>query len=94
MLLDTRTADRMQAAVDEVFRHLPKAFQTEAIRDELARSVVRSASRRHEDYCEAARSAVLGMFASVDKAIENRNKLATFGAKVAVRKQRAPADKN
>ncbi|MCK1640319.1 hypothetical protein IVA95_22590 [Bradyrhizobium sp. 157] len=68
MLLDSKKANEMQAAVDAVFTRLPKVFKTKETRNEIAKNVVRSES----DYHEAARRCVLGLFASVDRAIENR----------------------
>jgi DNA-directed RNA polymerase specialized sigma subunit len=63
----------MQAAVDAVFARLPKIFKTEETRNEIAKDVVRSEGEYHE----AARRSVLRMFASVDRAIEDRKKLST-----------------
>jgi DNA-directed RNA polymerase specialized sigma subunit len=63
----------MQAAVDAVFARLPKVFKTEETRSEIAKNVVRSEGEYHE----AARRSVLRMFASVDRAIEDRKKLST-----------------
>jgi hypothetical protein len=74
MLLDSKKANEMQAAVDTVFARLPKIFKTKETRIEIAKSVVRS----EREYHEAARRCVLGMFASVDRAIENREKLANL----------------
>jgi hypothetical protein len=74
MLLDSTKANEMQAAVDAVFARLPKIFKTEETRNEIAKDVVRSEGEYHE----AARRCVLGMFASLDRAIENREKLANL----------------
>jgi hypothetical protein len=74
MLLNSETANQMQAALDEVFSRLPKVFRTDEIRNELAKTIVRSRG----DYHEVARSTVISMFASIDRAIENRKKLASF----------------
>jgi hypothetical protein len=74
MLLDSEKANEMQAAVDAVFARLPKIFKTEDTRNEIAKDVVLSEGKYHE----AARRSVLRMFATVDRAIENREKLATF----------------
>jgi DNA-directed RNA polymerase specialized sigma subunit len=74
MLLDSKKANEMQAAVDAVFSRLPKIFKTEETRNEIAKNVVRS----EDEYHEAARRTVLSMFASIDRAIENRKKLANF----------------
>jgi hypothetical protein len=71
MLLDSEKANEMQAAVDAVFARLPKIFKTIETRNEIAKNVVRSDGEYHE----AARKSVLGMFASIDRAIENRGKL-------------------
>ena len=74
MVIDSEKAREMQAAVDGVFAHLPKAFRSDDIRNEIARNVARSAG----NYEDVARQSVIGMFATVDKAIENRTKLAGF----------------
>lgn len=71
MLLDSKKADEMQAAVDAVFARVPKIFRTEETRNEIAKHVVRSEGEYHD----AARRSVLKMFASVDRAIENRKKI-------------------
>ena len=42
MLLDSKKANEMQAAVDAVFARLPDVFKTEETRREIAKNVVRS----------------------------------------------------
>ena len=74
MLLDSKKANEMQAAVDAVFARLPKIFKTKETRIEIAKNVVRSEGKYHE----AARKCVLRMFASLDRALENRGKLANL----------------
>jgi hypothetical protein len=74
MLLDSEKANEMQAAVDAVFARLPKIFKTIETRNEIAKNVVRSEGEYHE----AARRCVLGMFASIDRAIDNRERLANL----------------
>ena len=72
MLLDSKKANEMQAAVDAVFARLPRIFKTKEAKNEIAKNVVRSDGEYHE----AARRCVLRMFASIDRVIENREKLA------------------
>ena len=74
MLLDSEKANEMQAAIDAVFAHLPRVFRTKETRIEIAKNVVRSEGEYHE----AARRCVLGMFASIDRAIENKENLANL----------------
>ena len=74
MLLDSEKANEMQAAVDAAFARLLKIFKTEETRNEIAKNVLRSEGEYHE----AAPRCVLGMFASIDRAIENREKLANL----------------
>lgn len=67
MLLDTKTADEMQAALDEVFNHLPSHFRTVEVRFEIAKCVVRA--QGPSLYLKAACEAVHGVFISVDRAL-------------------------
>jgi hypothetical protein len=67
MLLDTKTADEMQAALDEVFDHLPRHFRTPEVRFEIAKCVVRTQDASL--YLRAACDAVRGVFGSVDRAL-------------------------
>lgn len=78
MVIDSRKADEMQSALDEVFVSLPRHFQTEAIRLEMAGAVVRAEAGDMRGYRKAARAAVLAMFDSPEKAVRNRYKLAPF----------------
>ena len=55
-----------QKAVDEVFSRLPKVFRTESIRAEIADNVARSKG----NYEEAALMSVIGMFTSIDRALQ------------------------
>lgn len=78
MLLDSKTADEMQAAIEDVFRRLPEHYRTEIIKDEIAKAVVRTATHGRESYDKVARQTVYAMFSSLDRAIENRTNLASF----------------
>lgn len=77
MLIDNKKASEMQTAVDLVFARLPEVFKTDHIRNEIAKNVAQSQG----NYEDAARRSVIGMFATIDKAIENRTKLANFRKK-------------
>jgi hypothetical protein len=54
MLIDSRKADEMQAAVDIVFERLPASLRTSNIKNEIARSVAWT----DRNYLQAARRCV------------------------------------
>jgi hypothetical protein len=67
-----------RAAVEDVFRRLPEHYRTEIIKAEIAEAVAQSDQHDRDGYDRAARAAVYAMFSSLDKALENRSKLANF----------------
>ncbi|MGY4513509.1 hypothetical protein [Bradyrhizobium sp. USDA 3650] len=72
MLIDTQMANRMEEAIDGTFRSLPHIYRTDEIKLEIARAVAYSGLPYHA----AARDAVIQMFATLDRAVRNRRKLA------------------
>ena len=80
MLIDSKKADTMQSALDDVFTHLPHHYQTSAMRLEMAKAIVQADDRGSHNYRKAARAAVRAMFGSPEKAVRNRTKLAPFAA--------------
>ena len=78
MLIDSKKADAMQSALDDVITHLPRHYQTNAMRLELAKAIIRADDAGLRNYLEAARAAVREMFDSPEKAVRNRTKLAPF----------------
>ncbi|WP_369725724.1 MULTISPECIES: hypothetical protein [unclassified Bradyrhizobium] len=74
MLIDTQIADQMQEAIDATFRSLPDIYKTEEVKLEMARVVAFST----RPYQTAARQAVVRMFATLDRAVRNRRKLANL----------------
>lgn len=86
MLLDSQTANEMQAAVEEMFRRLPEHYRTDIIKHEIAKAVLQSKEPGRKGYDKAARAAVYAMFATLDRAIENRAKLSDFVRKTAATK--------
>lgn len=77
MSLNT-TTNEIQVAVEEVFKRLPEHYRTEIIKAEIAKAVADSKAEGPRGYEAAARAAVHAMFATFDRAIENRSKLANF----------------
>ena len=78
MLIDSDKANKMQSSLDTVFNRLPQHFQTNAMRLEMAKAVVRSMEDSPFAYQKAAQEAVLFMFDTPEKALRNRVKLAPF----------------
>ncbi|UFW72956.1 hypothetical protein [Bradyrhizobium sp. WU425] len=72
MLIDTQMANQMQDAIDEPFRTLPEIYKTDEVKLEIARAVAFSTF----PYQAAARRAIIQMFATLDRAVRNRRKLA------------------
>jgi hypothetical protein len=72
MLIDTQMANQMQDAIDGTFRTLPEIYKTDEVKLEIARAVAFSTL----PYQAAARQAVIQMFATLDRAVRNRRKLA------------------
>lgn len=72
MLIDAQIANEMQQAIEATFGSLPEIYKTEEVKLEIARVVAFSTG----PYQTAAREAVVQMFATVDRAIRNRWKLA------------------
>jgi hypothetical protein len=78
MQVELNLTEDMQTAVDDVFARLPMHYRTELIRAEIACAVSRSNGVGRSAYEAAARSAVVEMFSTLDRVIENRRKLAPF----------------
>jgi uncharacterized membrane protein len=76
MLIDSQKADAMQSALDDVFTHLPRHYQTNAMRLEMAKAIIDADDEGLCNYREAARAAVRAMFDSPENAVRNRGKLA------------------
>ena len=57
-------------AVDDVFARLPRVFRTESIKAEIADYVARSKG----NYEEAALVSVIGMFTSIDRALQSNDR--------------------
>lgn len=56
-------------AVDSVFERLPKVFRTKKVKAEIATSVAQS----DDNYEQAALISVIGMFTSIDRALQARD---------------------
>lgn len=71
-------AEARRKAVDEVFARLPRVFRTNAVRSEIAQSVARSEGA----YERAALIAVMGMFISIDRAMQakDQNRVLSFSS--------------
>ena len=69
--------DDIKGAIDEICQHLPVPLRTAATREEIARRVLDSAGRgqSRDQYRNAARAAVIAMFASFDCAFAQRGRL-------------------
>ena len=59
-----------QKAVEDVFARLPKVFRTDSIKAEIADNVARSKG----NYEEAALVSVIGMFTSIDRALQAKDR--------------------
>lgn len=74
----TREEEARRIAVDKVFERLPKVFRTAEVKAEIADKVARS----EDDYERAALLSVIGMFTSIDRALQtsDRNRVLSLSS--------------
>jgi hypothetical protein len=75
MLIGTQMANQMEEAIDGTFRSLRDIYRTDEIKLEIARAVAAFSAL---PYHAAARNAVIQKFATLDRAVRNRRKLANY----------------